>query len=444
MNDRSHRIRTLWLTGMLHAFTHLYQVALLPLYLRIQQDLNLASVQQATLLVSVLGVAYFLPSYPLGLLADRFNRKTLLGCGLLINGLGFVGLAVAPNYAWALASVLVAGFGGSFYHPSATALVAGLFPEARGRALGFVGIGASIGFFFGPVYTGWRVAASGSWRVPVFELGALGILAACAFAWLANEEKRHPKNSASPETEWPSSTHPSNDPRPVPISGNPNLSNQIFPTSALWIFFFGASLALSLRDFAGSGMATSASLFLQNAHGFSPKATGLTLSGIFLASVISNPLFGSLSDSGRMRWVAFVLFTAALLISIFPRVPLPWMPVVLVGYGFFFMASYPIVEAALMESVPGHVRGRVFGLFITVGGLVGNVSHWAAGAWIQGLGSRGAVPANYIPLYAALATMVALSVVGLPLLNSIRKREHLPLPANGVPPFSALSHSKGP
>jgi hypothetical protein len=28
-----HHTRTLWLTGVLHAFTHLYQVALMPLYL---------------------------------------------------------------------------------------------------------------------------------------------------------------------------------------------------------------------------------------------------------------------------------------------------------------------------------------------------------------------------------------------------------------------------
>src|SRR5229473_3365786 len=121
--EKSHRTRTLWLIGTLHAFTHLYQVALLPLYFRIQQDLRLGSVEQATLLVTVLGLAYFVPSYPLGALADRLSRKKLLTLGLLINGLGFVGLSLAPNYGWALASAAVAGLGGSFYHPSATALV---------------------------------------------------------------------------------------------------------------------------------------------------------------------------------------------------------------------------------------------------------------------------------------------------------------------------------
>src|SRR5438552_307079 len=188
-HDQTHKNRTLWLIGMLHAFTHLYQVALLPLYLRIQEDLKLNSVEQATLLVTVLGVAYFLPSYPLGALADRLSRKKLLTFGLAINALGFIGLSLAPNYGWALVGAALAGFGGSFYHPSATALIARLFPDSKGRALGLVGIGASIGFFAGPMYAGWRVVTASSWRTPVFELGALGIVAAALFAWLADEEK---------------------------------------------------------------------------------------------------------------------------------------------------------------------------------------------------------------------------------------------------------------
>ena len=192
-HQKNHRVRTLWLTGTLHAFTHLYQVALLPLYLRVQQDLKLSTVEQSTLLVTVLGFAYFLPSYPLGKLADRLSRKKLLALGLVINSVGYLCLSFAPNYPWALVCAVIAGLGGSFYHPAATALIAGLFPEARGRAFGFIGIGASVGFCLGPFYTGWRAVNSGTWRAPVFELGLFGLLAAGVFAWLADEEgKRAP------------------------------------------------------------------------------------------------------------------------------------------------------------------------------------------------------------------------------------------------------------
>src|SRR2546423_8751263 len=179
---QTHRVRALWLCGGLHAFTHIYHVALMPLYFLIQQDLGLASLGKATLLVTVMMAAYFVPSYPMGILADRVSRKKLLAAGLLVNALGFVGLGLSPNYPWALVSVVVAVIGGSFFHPAATAMVARLYPVGTGRALGLIGMGASIGFFLGPIYSGWRAQHSG-WRAPVIELGCLGVIGAIIF-WL--------------------------------------------------------------------------------------------------------------------------------------------------------------------------------------------------------------------------------------------------------------------
>ena len=146
---------------------------------------------------------------------------------------------------------------------------------------------------------------------------------------------------------------------------------------------------------------------------------------MFLASAISNPIFGGLSDSGRMRWTSFVLFTAAVFAAIFPHVPRGWMIPALVIYGFFFMASYPMIEAALMESVHDSVRGRVFGLFITFGGLIGNFSHWTVGHWVKRLGENAALPRAYYPIYGMVALLILISLAGLPCLHRIRKKEIL-------------------
>jgi len=149
------------------------------------------------------------------------------------------------------------------------------------------------------------------------------------------------------------------------------------------------------------------------------------LSGLFLASAVSNPLFGSLSDRGRKRWTALVLLVAAGLVAVFPHVPTAWTIPAYLVYGFFFMASYPMVEAALMQSVPDAVRGRVFGLFITVGGLIGNLSHWIVGNEVKRMGDAAHEPASYFTLYGALAGLLVASLLGLPCLHAIRKREHL-------------------
>ena len=405
---QDHRTRTLVLAGVLHTFTHAYQMALIPLYLPIQEYFHRDSVDDATLLVSAMLVAYFLPSYPMGMLADRFSRKKLLTCGLAINALGFMGIALAPNYAIAIVSVLVAGFGGSFFHPAATALTARLYPKNTGRALGFLGIGASVGFCIGPLYAGWRAKQTGDWRWPIGELGLFGLVFSALFAWLAVDHA----------SEGPSPTARAHSHRAEPM----------FPTRTLWLMFVAAAFLFLLRDFTGSSMGTVGSLFLQKARGFDVEQTGVTISFIFIASAISNPLFGHFSDHSRLKWAAVLIVISAVFVALFPHVPEPWIIPALLSYGFFFMASYPIVEAALMESVPDSVRGRVFGLFITIGGLLGNLSHWIDGKWIQSFGRRAAEVRTYYPLYGWLAFFLLASLGGLLCLRAIRRREELAHP----------------
>ncbi|HEX7860294.1 MAG TPA: MFS transporter [Verrucomicrobiae bacterium] len=400
MTDQ-HRVRTLWLSGVLHAFTHLYQVALLPLYLLILRDKSFAirTVEEATFLVTVLMLSYFVPAYPVGVLADRFSKRKLLALGLAINAIGFLGLALSKNYGQAIACMIISGVGGSAFHPAATALIARLYPGATGRAFGLLGIGASAGFFLGPIYTGFRGAQSG-WRAPVLELGILGLLTAIVFYALADEEPA-----------GPATTH---EHKP---------SEQLFPRAALWFFFIAAAFAFSLRDFTGSSMGSLGSLFLQKAHGLSTERTGGILSMIFIASAISNPLFGKLSDKGVGRWTTFALAVAGIIVASFPRFSPALAPVVFAIYGFFFMATYPMVEGALMSAVPHHIRGRVFGLFITIGGILGNLAHWAMGAFVKGLGPASAQVSSYFGMYWILAALLGLSLLGLPCLRALRNRE---------------------
>jgi MFS family permease len=267
--------------------------------------------------------------------------------------------------------------------------------------LGILGMGASLGFFFGPIYCGWRAATAG-WRAPVLELGVVGLVGAAAFAWLADEEQPLPVRSSEKR-------------QPV----------RLFPTGTVWLFFIASALAFSMRDFTGNSMGSLGSLFLQKAHGMDVKSTGFALSVIFIGSLISNPLFGGLSDRGRFRWGFILLGCAAVVVGIFPHLPRPGVIPAYLLYGFFFMATFPVVEAALMESVPDAVRGRVFGLFITIGGLVGNLSHWIVGKWVQQLGGAAGSTSAFYSAYGLLACFILLASLGLLCLRAIRKREGL-------------------
>jgi MFS family permease len=120
-----------------------------------------------------------------------------------------------------------------------------------------------------------------------------------------------------------------------------------------------------------------------------------------------------------------ILLAAAALMMLFPHITGLWVIPVLLAYGFFFMASYPITEAALMEAVDESVRGRVFGLFLTICGLIANLSHWLVGDWVHKLGARATVPASYFPLYTGLGFLVVGSLAALPCLHALRKREEM-------------------
>ncbi len=382
--------------GVLHAMTHSFHVVLMPLYLPIHRDLGLPDVAGATSLMSIQMLAYFLPSYGLGILADRYDRRHLLGGGLLINGIGFVGLGLSPSFSWAVVSVIVAGLGGSCYHPAATALIAERFPREQGRAFGLVGVGANVGFLCIPVYAGWRwdrtaaIRGDAGWRDPVIELGFLAVLLALGFLVGTRHWPRR-EAEAPPRERW----------APILSSGRN------------WVLFLAAALAFSLRDFAGMGMGSLGTLFLQQAHGFTAAATGVALSAIFLAAIVSNPLFGKLSDRHRYGWILVVMTLAGFCVLGFPWLPRWGLLPGLMTYGFFFMACYPMIEAALMDSVPSASRGRLFGLFILISGMLGNFSHWGIGKWVAEMGPLAAEPASYRVGFGALAILIWLSMIGL-------------------------------
>jgi sugar phosphate permease len=126
---------------------------------------------------------------------------------------------------------------------------------------------------------------------------------------------------------------------------------------------------------------------------------------------------------GRIRWVLIVLTIGAILLGLIPHVPAAALKP-LCFYGLFIFGSYPIVEAALMDAVPNAVRRRVFGLFITIGGLIGNLTHWLIGKWVSALGPDTATPGGYAPFYATLTALMLLSLAGLPFRHALRRREN--------------------
>ena len=97
-----------------------------------------------------------------GRTADRRGRRPALVIGLAVGVVSLVVLAVAPNPAWFLIAMAVAGMSGAFLGPSPTAIVGDV---ARGHHGGSVVAGfqmmSDVGSIIGPLVAGLLLDQSG-------------------------------------------------------------------------------------------------------------------------------------------------------------------------------------------------------------------------------------------------------------------------------------------
>lgn len=443
---------TLALCTVLHAFTHAYGTVLVPLYLLMESDLKLRGVWQASGVVTVYGLVYCATSYLAGILADRSDRRFLLGVGLVGNAVAIALIGVVRQYELVVALAVAAGLFGALFHPCANALVSAHYPKSPGLAIGFLGMGAGIGFFVGPQYAGWRAQAAGwhwgqiaDWQRPLLEMGALGLAAGIAFLSVAKEAEARTRVSwwrrrltqtpahagaslAPPRIEdirggaELAPALPEGVPRASSSDGNGQFTDDIpgpgggsvhagHPLGS-WLRNRVVAVAMTLgcRDFGGVSSLTLASIYLQKAHGLDTRRAGFIVGAMMLIGVVINPLCVWVSP-GRRRLPALVV---SLVASALVIVTVPWWPVrhilwVFVAFQACHLGSYAISDAAILERVSPEVRGRVVGLFLTIAGTFASTAPWVMGFWTDALGEAASQPRAYFGPFAVVGAMMLLS-----------------------------------
>ncbi|GAC1364992.1 MAG: MFS transporter [Herpetosiphon sp.] len=117
-----------------------------------------------------------------GRLADRFDRRVVLVCALLIFMIGSVGSALAPSLRALVIARAVQGIGAGALVPITMALATDLLPRSQWAvAFGLIAAVDTMGWAIGPLYGAFFVSASGlTWRtlfwanVPVAVVAAVG------------------------------------------------------------------------------------------------------------------------------------------------------------------------------------------------------------------------------------------------------------------------------
>ena len=116
------------------------------LVLPIQADLHLSDTAMGMLLGPAFVFLYAVTGLPLGYLVDKYNRRNILAAGLTIWTIGTIACGLARSFDMLLIGRALVGMGEACVVPCTFSLVADCFPpHRRGRAVGVVSSGVSVG-----------------------------------------------------------------------------------------------------------------------------------------------------------------------------------------------------------------------------------------------------------------------------------------------------------
>jgi EmrB/QacA subfamily drug resistance transporter len=362
-----------------------------------------------------------------GALADRFGRRLVFRCGLVVFGTASLACALAPSLGVLIAARAVQGVGASMLSPVALAIVVNAIPDPKERARA-IGIWASVfglSMAAGPV-TGGALIATFGWR-SLFWINAPVIVAALVLTAVFVPESRAPRPRRldlpgqvlltvavcvwvgvlieGPHIGWTS---------PLAVAGyvvaasatvgfaaversrrEPLMALDLFRRPAFTTAVLGAvalfaamSLALLLNT-----------LYLQHAHGWSALAAGLaTLPMAFGATVcapVSGHLVGRYGARRPLRLAgAFLTVGGLSLVNLRPDTSTTHLLVayLLIGIGFGF-ANAPITATAVggLPRDRAGVAGATTSTARQVGSAVGVA---VAGGLVAGIGPAGLAVAS--------------------------------------------------
>ncbi|SFJ91300.1 Predicted arabinose efflux permease, MFS family [Sphingomonas sp. NFR04] len=233
--------------------------------------------------LGLIGGLYFAMFYcfiaiPVGWLADRSNRVTVLSLACAVWSGATLACGLAANYGQLVAARMLVGFGEAGGVPPSYAIITDTFPPGRrAGAFGIYNLGPAIGAALGVAF-GAAIAQRFDWRMPFILIGGLGIVTALLVRLLVREPAR-------------GATDPVR-------TGMPHAKAPFWPT--LRMFFANpvlmlAALGSGATQFVTYGLGNFAVLFLMR-----DKGMALGEVALWYALVLAIGMGGGMVLSGRV------------------------------------------------------------------------------------------------------------------------------------------------
>jgi MFS transporter, DHA1 family, solute carrier family 18 (vesicular amine transporter), member 1/2 len=144
-----------------------------------------ASPTMVGFLFAAFGVSVLATAVPMGAVSDRIGRRGPLIGGAVGLAVSTVLFAFADTLPLLFAARLAQGAADAVTWVVGFALIADLYTaEERGRVMGLVMSGTTIGFMIGPTLGGWMYESGGP-QMPYLFVAALSAACAVGFVWMA-------------------------------------------------------------------------------------------------------------------------------------------------------------------------------------------------------------------------------------------------------------------
>jgi len=351
-----------WVISLGHALTHWYPATFYLLLPLIGKELGLSYGEIGSVL-SCQYLAGAIVNIPGGIFVDTVGRKGLLmAASLFWIGFPYLIMGFSHSYWMILACATLVGFGNNLWHPVAIPLLADRFPDRRGLAVAFHGMGGNVGDAVAPLVVGALLAVL-NWRNVVVINVLPGVLLA-TFTLIYLGRKTSDDDTGIDDGD-------------SGISGLERLRmfGALLKNRALITLAAGSAF----RTMTQGALLTFLPIYLGREMGYPTQWIGACMFALQAGGFIAAPIAGHLSDRiGRRQIIVSSMAMSAVVIFLMLFAGgTGWFVMFVSVLGFFLFAVRAVLQAWLLDATPPAMGGSAIGLLFAsqaFGQAVGPVS----------------------------------------------------------------------
>jgi MFS family permease len=340
----------------------------------VRAALHISDVQIALLLGFAFALFYVTVGLPLGMAADRVNRRRLLLVGIVIWSLATISGGYAQNFSQMFGSRLFIGIGEAVLGPCAVTMIGDLFPVAqRGRPMAVYVYGTMIAYGLGSLISGYvlqwaplgvfdaivPLRGLAPWRIAFILVGSCGFAVAALMLLLREPRRQNNAGEASVANSLRA------------------IFAQFSSRRRLYLPLYGSLATFAMGGAAASGWGA---VLLTRNFGISAASAGKGLGtgqilwatlGALLASVIVDQVARRAGSAGKVK-LAGALAVCAIPSCLAGLTDSSTMAMAQLSEVMFVSALYgTTMLSVIMEVAPGNARGFAVALYAFVMTMIG-------------------------------------------------------------------------